>query len=43
MTEQSQSGNNVKNTNWTIEQTMDMLQVPEEKRDKYRKTIGQNN
>ena len=33
----------MKNTNWTIEQTMDMLEIPEEKRDKYRKTIVQNN
>ena len=33
----------MKNTDWTIEQTMDMLEVPEEKREKYRKTIGQNN
>ena len=33
----------MKNTDWTIEQTMDMLEVPEEKREKSRKTIGQNN
>ena len=33
----------MKNTNWTIEQTMDMLEIPEEKRDKYRKTIDQGN
>ena len=34
--------NLMKNANWTIEQAMDMLEIPESKREEYRKTIGNN-
>lgn len=33
----------MKNMNWTIDQAMDVLEVPEDKREKYRKTIISNN
>ena len=33
----------MKNMSWTIDQAMDVLEVPEDKREKYRKTIISNN
>lgn len=33
----------MKNMNWTIDQAMNALEVPEDKREKYRKTITPNN
>ena len=33
----------MKNMNWTIDQAMNALEVPEEKREKYRKTITPDN
>ena len=33
----------MKNMSWTIDQAMDLLEVPEDKREKYRKTIISNN
>lgn len=33
----------MKNMSWTIDQAMDVLEVPENKREKYRKTIISNN
>ena len=33
----------MKNMSWTIDQAMDVLEVPEDKREKYRKTIIYNN
>ena len=33
----------MKNMNWTIDQAMDVLEVPEDKHEKYRKTIISNN
>lgn len=33
----------MKNMSWTIDQAMDFLEVPEDKREKYRKTIISNN
>lgn len=33
----------MKNISWTIDQAMDVLEVPEDKREKYRKTIISNN
>ncbi len=33
----------MKNMNWTIEQAMNVLEVPEDKREKYRRTIISNN
>ena len=35
--------NLMKNMSWTIDQAMDVLEVPEDKREKYRKTIISNN
>lgn len=33
----------MKNMNWTIDQAMNALEVPEDKREKYRKTITPDN
>ena len=33
----------MKNMSWTIDQAMDVLEVPEDKREKYRKAIISNN
>ena len=33
----------LKNMNWTIDQAMNALEVPEDKREKYRKTITPDN
>ena len=33
----------MKNMNWTIDQAMNALEVPEDKREKYRQTIVSNN
>ena len=33
----------MKNMSWTIDQAMDVLEVPEDKREKYHKTIISNN
>ena len=33
----------MKNINWTIDQAMNALEVPEDKREKYRKTITPDN
>lgn len=33
----------MKNMSWTIDQAMDVMEVPEDKREKYRKTIISNN
>ena len=33
----------MKNMSWTIDQAMDVLEVPEDKREKYRQTIISNN
>ena len=35
--------NLMKNMNWTIDQAMNALEVPEDKREKYRKTITPDN
>lgn len=32
----------MKNMNWTIDQAMNALEIPEDKREKYRKSIEEN-
>lgn len=34
--------NLMKNMNWTIDQAMNALEIPEDKREKYRKSIEEN-